>query len=341
MKASVVSVGIIAFNAEKYIERAIRSVLNQTFTDWEIIFVDDGSTDRTVELVEAMNIDSIRIIKNHMNRGVSYSRGVYVLEAEGKYIAVLDADDVWLPNKLAVQVGLMEQNSKLVVCGATANKVFLDHIEKWSYAADFEGIKLRFIWGNAAIHSSVLMRSDILKIHGLNYDKSLNQAEDYRLYTELIKHGEMMNYDDALIEYYVHENQLTSTKKSEQVDDAILTGYNFLVGLGIPLSQAFVTAYGKVFSYAFQLNANEFKELICGFVTIIDWNRRESYFEVAGLKKILMRKANMAFYESKGLRKAECLLLLEFVSRMKTGRIEAATISVWKCMLKKILKSCL
>lgn len=98
------------FNSEAYISETINSVINQTYTNWELLLIDDGSNDKTIEIANqfiAQN-PNIKLLKNNTNLGAAISRNKGIEQSKGKYIAFLDADDLWKPNKLQIQIGFME-----------------------------------------------------------------------------------------------------------------------------------------------------------------------------------------------------------------------------------------
>lgn len=110
---NLVSIITPAFNSEKFIAETIMSVQNQTYQNWEIIIVDDCSTDKTAEIILSFQEKDSRIIylKNETNRGTAYSRNLALKEAKGKWIAFLDSDDIWLPTKLEKQIEFMLKNN--------------------------------------------------------------------------------------------------------------------------------------------------------------------------------------------------------------------------------------
>ena len=122
-KAATVSVVISFLDAKKFIEESIQSVFSQTFEDWELLLIDDGSTDQSTKIARQLAVrDSQRIRyfehPGHRNRGQAASRNVGVNNARGKYLAILDADDVWLPKKLQEQVEIMKSYPEAaLVCG--------------------------------------------------------------------------------------------------------------------------------------------------------------------------------------------------------------------------------
>lgn len=109
----LVSIIIPTYNTEKFIRTTLQSVQNQTYQNWEMILVDDASTDRTVSVIEefAKNDDRIKLFKLEKNSGNGFARNIALEKAAGKYIAYLDADDLWFPNKLEKQIGFLKANN--------------------------------------------------------------------------------------------------------------------------------------------------------------------------------------------------------------------------------------
>ncbi|MEE0860261.1 MAG: glycosyltransferase family A protein, partial [Paludibacteraceae bacterium] len=106
----LVSIIMPAYNSGRFIEQSIRSVLSQTYTEWELLIVDDCSTDDTPSIVASFKDKRIHFQRNEHNMGAALSRNKAIQAAKGKYIAFLDADDKWLPTKLEKQVGFMQNN---------------------------------------------------------------------------------------------------------------------------------------------------------------------------------------------------------------------------------------
>ena len=110
MEKDLVSIIMPSYNTAPYIRETIQSVLDQTYQNWELIIVDDCSTDNTDGVVASIKDDRIRYLKNEKNSGAAVSRNRALREAEGRWIAFLDSDDVWMPDKLEKQVSFMEKN---------------------------------------------------------------------------------------------------------------------------------------------------------------------------------------------------------------------------------------
>ena len=107
----LVSIIMPNYNGAKYLQETLNSVLAQSYTNWELLFVDDCSTDNSLEIVQAIQDERIRILKNENNSGAAKSRNYALCEAKGKWIAFLDSDDLWTPEKLEKQIAFMDTNA--------------------------------------------------------------------------------------------------------------------------------------------------------------------------------------------------------------------------------------
>lgn len=294
MEKPLVSVGVIALNAEKHIATAIRSIQNQTYENLEIIVIDDGSTDQTYDIIKSIQDNRIILRKNNQNKGVAYSRNRYLELATGKFLAVLDADDEWKKNKIEVQVLFMQNNPDCVACGTYANRIdrLLKTKQVWKYPTNSKDCKVHLMWGNIAIHSTILIRTSIINKFGLKYNEDLKQAEDYNLYTNLIAHGEIINIPKVHLTYNIHQDQLTSKKKGEQVYSATIVATNYLSKLGFKFSPRELESFKKIFEYRFLLEQKELISLGIFFNNLINQNYRLLCFD----EKVLLKKSSKQWF---------------------------------------------
>lgn len=119
----MISVILPVYNSEKYIEKTIRSVLNQTYEDFELLIIDDIPTDNTMSIVDSIHDDRIRIICNGENKGIAYSRNRGIECCKGKYIALMDYDDIALENRFEKQVAFLEDNPDVDVVGGRIRQI--------------------------------------------------------------------------------------------------------------------------------------------------------------------------------------------------------------------------
>jgi hypothetical protein len=224
--APLVSVVMSAFNEAATIGVAVESILRQTFTDLELIVVDDGSTDATAEILSGVTDPRLRVERQPRNVGLtrSLNRGLSV--ARGQLIARLDADDLAYPRRLERQVARMLADPALAVLGTAyvARNPAGRRLEVVRFpAADLE-VRWRALFSSPFAHPTVLYRRSILEEHRLRYDEGYPFAEDYDLWTRILRHGRGANLREALISYRVRARGITGTRRKEQLPthDAIV-----------------------------------------------------------------------------------------------------------------------
>ena len=209
-----------AYNAQKYINEAIESILNQTFKDFEFIIIDDCSTDKTWEIMEdyAKKDSRIVIIKNEKNLKLAETLNKGIEISKGKYIARMDADDRSYPDRLYKQFSFMENNPEIGISGGSMNicdkNLNIKSIRKYNLS-DRE-IRKNIFKYSPFCHPLVIIKKEVFDKIG-KYDSKFNPAEDYELYFRMGEFYKFGNLDDILLSYRVVEKSMTtgSTKKME------------------------------------------------------------------------------------------------------------------------------
>jgi len=188
----IISVVMPVFNADGFVAKAIESVLNQTFDDFELIIIDNNSTDNSVNIIRSFHDPRIIIICNEKNFGIGASLNIGIKRARGKYIARMDADDVSYPNRLMNQIRFLQKNRDVSVLGSCAS-LFDEKGRIWGRISPIAKPKLKdWLWGSQVIHASVLMKTKDVKSVG-GYDCKANRFEDYDLWLRMIKNGYVIN----------------------------------------------------------------------------------------------------------------------------------------------------
>jgi glycosyltransferase involved in cell wall biosynthesis len=214
MKTPLVTVLMPVFNGEKYLNKAIQSIIDQTYDNFEFLILDDGSTDNSIRIVKSYNDSRIRHIISPVNRGIEKTLNKGLKLAEGKYIARMDCDDISLPRRLQNQVAYMEQNPEIGVLGAAMQIIKNGRptkVRRWP-ATDYQ-IKIHLLFQNPLSHPVIMIRKETL--NGIDYPEDCNYCEDYRLWTILASHTKFANLPDILLQYRIHDNQIT--KKLSQL----------------------------------------------------------------------------------------------------------------------------
>ena len=234
-----VSVVMSVFNGERFLAEAVESILHQTFSDFEFIIINDGSSDKSADILSKYeHLDERVHIYHQENRGLiaSLNRGLDFVR--GKYLARMDADDVSLPYRLAEQVSILEQRPELVILGSAYEVI--DGCGKSTGVvrppSQDTAIRWEMLFQCAFAHSSVMLRLDGLRQQRLAYDDNALYAEDYELWSRLLVQGQGMNYSKPLIKRRLHDQRVGKVFAAQQKENADKVSRRNLANLGIELS---------------------------------------------------------------------------------------------------------
>ncbi len=233
------------FNAENYIDSCLSSLLDQTFDDFEIIAINDGSTDGTFEVLErvAEKDKRLRVI-NQNNQGLIRTLNKGLELAKGEYIARIDSDDIALSNRIKIQTNYLDENKKCLLCSS-------DYIVFNDKTAKSKRIKTRqnsyfhkaeMIFGPSVAHPTVMFRSEEFSKLNLKYDPKYKDAEDYELWTRVNNYGDIRTIPEPLMKMRQHETSITAVaeSKANNVERASIIGEihkNYLNSLNVSLSE--------------------------------------------------------------------------------------------------------
>lgn len=209
MISPLVTVFMPAYNAAPYIASAIGSILNQSFKDFELLIIDDGSTDDTAEIISTFSDNRIKYLKNENNAGISFTRNRGILEAKGAFIALLDADDVAYPERLETQVTFMQAHPDMAMCGSHADVIDQNGRsagKKLLMPIAPDDIKVYLLFGNPFVNSTVMFRATSLSVIEGYYE---GYSEDYELAIRINEHFRSANIDQTLVQYRVHGENIS------------------------------------------------------------------------------------------------------------------------------------
>lgn len=208
MSEPIISVVMPMHNSANCIQQSIRSILSQSFENFELLIIDDGSEDNSIELVLGINDSRIKLNKNKHDFIGTLNLGFDL--SVGKYIARMDSDDIMLPNRLKIQYEFMETNAEIDICGTWA-KCFGSRDNEIQLPQSHNGIAHAMLFNNMLIHPSVMVRKESLKKHNLRYKHKYIYAEDYKLWIDCIMCGlKLANIPDILLNYFCGESQVTN-----------------------------------------------------------------------------------------------------------------------------------
>lgn len=239
-----VSIVIPTYNREKYVALAVTSILNQSYRDFEILVVDDGSRDDTPRLFERfLTAPRLRYVRLERNGGISAARNTGIELATGDYIGFLDSDDAAYSDRLARQVAVLDRDPDVAIVGGQTDLIDRDgnplrldpaHITPFTIlpAAD-RWIRWRALYNSPFATSTVMVRASVLREHALRFQSRYDSAEDYHLWSEILEHGRGVNLPEPLILYRLHETQVTRTNAEFQTRSALAIAAGNLLRIGV------------------------------------------------------------------------------------------------------------
>ncbi|MEK7131260.1 MAG: glycosyltransferase family 2 protein [Patescibacteria group bacterium] len=218
----LISIVTITNNRRKYIAEAIESALSQSFADWELIIIDDASFDNTAEAVAKYTAQDKRIkfIRENINLGITKARNLALRLAQGKYITVLDSDDIWADsNKLQKQYEFLEKNDDYVVVGGAVIVINENgkEVRRYKNPTTDTAIRAGILLRNPFLHSSVMFRRDAAV--GCGGYGEYTVGEDYDLFLKMGWLGKLANTDDYLVKYRKHDFGITWAKRVRAAKD--------------------------------------------------------------------------------------------------------------------------
>ncbi|TGU72287.1 glycosyltransferase [Geomonas terrae] len=228
-----VTVLMAVYNGEAFLREAVESILTQTFKDFELLVIDDGSTDGSADIVASFVDPRVLLVRNGKNLGLiaTLNRGIEL--ARGAYIVRMDCDDVSLPERLQRQVDFMEAHPEVGVCGVWYLE-FGERVRRTTRCAcDHDSIRCGTLFNPVVGHPTVILRKRLLEEHGLRYDADFGHAEDFRLWAEALRYCRFANIPEVLLHYRLHPGQVTSVHAQQQMESSGRVRRDLLRELGI------------------------------------------------------------------------------------------------------------
>lgn len=229
----LVSVLMPVYNGEKYLRETIDSILGQTFTDFEFIIINDGSSDSTEEIIRCYDDRRICYYRNDRNIGIveTLNKGLEI--CKGKYIARIDADDNSRPQRFEKQVAYLEQHPEVVACGCLYDICDAPHLGVVDVATQADDVRYDMALFCQCCHSAMMIRNKALQFHGLKYLHDYQYAEDYKLWTQLLKYGDIVNLPEVLHSYRLSEGGISNSHTAEQKKKSNQVRKDYLFQMGI------------------------------------------------------------------------------------------------------------
>ena len=189
------------FNGAKFLNDAIDSILDQTYTNFEFIIVDDKSTDSSLKIIKSYSDKRIKVLKNRTNSGVAFSLNKALKVAKGKYIARMDADDISYPTRIEKQIKFLDKNPNIIAVGTQVKIINNDNqiIGTRHYPVDSKQCHDYLMLTSPIQHPTLMARAQAYKKIG--YTSEYKTAEDWDLYFKLLNYGQLSNINQRLYSY--------------------------------------------------------------------------------------------------------------------------------------------
>lgn len=220
-----VSVLIPVYNAENIIQKTIESVLSQTLLDFEVLLVDDGSTDKSSEIIQSYKDARIKYIRSSHDFIKTLNLGLN--RASGKYIALLDHDDLMMPQRLRIQYDFMEANTDIVACGGFMRSFGL-FSSKMEAPLSHLGITKEMIIRSPMLNPTGFIRKETLFANHIKYSSGYSFAADFKFWSDVVKVGKVVNIPKVLTLYRTYPEQTSRKYLIESIEGANLVHMEML-----------------------------------------------------------------------------------------------------------------
>lgn len=285
-----VSVLMPAYDAEKYIADAIKSILNQTFTDFELIIVNDGSTDKTKQIIEEFDDKRIKYFENDGNKGLSFTRNRLIEISKGEFIAWLDSDDVANPQRLKEQVSFLDNNPKHAFVASWARLIDGDNHPTGNYLKSYipnKYLRELLLFVNYIVQSSMLIRKSHLP--KLLYDLNYPPTEDYELWVRILKEYQGEILPKVLVDYRIHNSNSSQVQSKKAEETVKLNQANQIKDIGINPTEAEISLHYQI-GFGEIESINQLTEIEKWFLKIQSHNLTSKRFDKEALDFILAHR---------------------------------------------------
>lgn len=223
------------YNEEKYIEKSLSSILNQTIQDFEIIIFDDGSRDRTVEIINNIRDERIHLYQNSQNQGLTRNLNQGLRLAQGKYIARMDGDDFSIPTRFEKQIAYFEYNPDVMLLSCWTQD-FGESSLRGKLWDNSDELKIRMLVRPVFAHPGFMMKRELIE-DGYFYDESFRTAQDYEFASRVAQKYRIGMVQEILLLYRVHKKQISNQAGEEQFSNADRVRERLWMQAGVQLSE--------------------------------------------------------------------------------------------------------
>ncbi|MFL5753380.1 MAG: glycosyltransferase family 2 protein [Bacteroidia bacterium] len=288
MKGEVlVSVLMPAYNAAQFVGEAISSVLEQSYENFELIIINDGSNDSTESEIALFDDERIHYYKNEQNIGLIATLNNGIELCKGKYIVRMDADDVCLHKRIEKQVQFMEQHSEVAVAGSWYYAFTLADGIEVKGGEDPDVLKSTLIFNTPLCHPATIIRKSILNSYNFRYDPKYRHVEDYELWMRISKVAKISNVQEFLFRYRSHDMQVSMQHNGYQKDVADVLRGRYLAEMGFVFSDEELATHNLVAANIPITSKEQLDKIDQWFKKLLQQNGDKRNFEPHAFKKVI------------------------------------------------------
>ena len=292
---AAISVLMTVYNCDKYLQEAIDSILNQTWSDFEFIIVDDGSTDNSLQILKEYTDPRIKVITCEENKGVAHARNVGLEQCTSEFVAIMDADDIALPDRLKLEYEYLMEHSE--IDGVYAQFRFLDADGRLQERAqpmayyNYKYVKAVMILENTIANLTAMFRRRIVEEYQLRYDETCKIGSDCRFWIEYLRYGKIVGLDKVVCYYRLRHHSLYNNSslsaKKEGVQQSIEYNLNRMGFQLLPEEESILL---KVFNIDGKIESEEEMSLLYRALFSMARQAKEMQLEFAEEVRIMCRK---------------------------------------------------
>ena len=331
MKKNKVTVLMPVYNGEKYLREAVDSILNQTYTNFDFLIINDGSTDNTLKILQSYNDNRIKIIDNKENLGLIQTLNKGLRLASGEFIARMDADDISLPVRLEKQINYLIKQNEVGVLGSQADIIndLGEKIDFYMVPNSHNMIAWMLLFGRSFIHPSVMFRRSAIE-EAEGYNASSLYMEDYELWISLVKKTRFANLSETLIKYRTSKDSISRRMVDQQQQNVLTAKKKFIeeilnkeINIEI-LKRMRIIQSRKIF-----LSKSQGVEII-NLITSLYYEFKKKQIITGNINDVFKEVLNKMVLVSCCVKKEK--------NRISAQDLAMSTLKFWNVKIKKIIK---
>lgn len=285
MTTPVISVVMPAHNAAEYLSEAVDSVLGQSFGDFELIIVDDASTDDTAIILQSISDSRLKVLRNDAQAGVARSLNRGIAAATGEFVARMDADDTCAPTRFAIQLEFFAKNPGVAICGTWVERFGAGRNFRLRFPVGQDCVRSYVLLGNPLAHPSVMFRREELQSKGLGYDEDCAAAQDYDLWVRASGVVGMDNIPLVLLKWRHNYAGVTSGSFLKSDNTASRLQATMLKDLGLECSPADMDSHRIVGNGGGMRGVSELSKASQWLQKLLAANQKASIYPQTGLEQ--------------------------------------------------------